>query len=316
MRRLTLARLEVPFREPVRIEGFEFGEREGAPTCAIVGQMRGDEAQQAYSCACIVERLSRMEGRSQIRKGVRVLVIPCANPFLLNIGSRLWPTDGADVNRRFPGDAEGDISGRIAAAIFAAVRGSRFGIQLASFNQRGDFCPHVRITRAGEISDESLTLARAFGLPFVTAHEPTPFDEGTLNVCWQRQGTHAFSLYGRTTERIDRTGAQHLTSAIMRFLGHVGLVGRRSDASDRSVSIDESGLMDVRANESAGYLESRVGPGDQVRQGQELGVVRDAFDTHVRERLVSPRAGRVFFCRTQPLVWQRLVVYRIAPDWD
>ena len=137
MRRLTLYRLEVPYREPLRVEAFEFGERQGLPTCSIVGSMRGDEVQQAYACARIVERLERAEERGAIRKGVRMLVIPCANPLSMNVASRFWPADGTDINRRFPGDAYGETTERVAAGIFGAVRGSSYGIQLAVLTSKG-----------------------------------------------------------------------------------------------------------------------------------------------------------------------------------
>lgn len=313
MRRLTLFKLEIPYREPLRVEGFEFGERMGLPRCAIVGSTRGDEVQQAYVCAHVVKRLQRLEERGAIRKGVRILVIPCANPLSMNIDSRFWPTDGTDINRCFPGDAYGETTERVAAGIFAAVRGSEYGIQLASFNQQGDFLPHVRVTRVSTLSDESLFMARDFELPCIVSRDPTPFDTGTLNYSWQEWGTHTFSLYSQTTDRIDRPSAELVGSAIMRFLVAHGMVVERVSRGDESTRLDESALVDIRTEASSGYLESLVEPGERVRKGQGLGRVLDAFDAHVRERMVSPITGRIFFCRVGPLIQQRMVAYRIAP---
>ena len=313
MRRLTLFKLEIPYREPLRVEGFEFGAHRGMPSCAIVGSTRGDEVQQAYVCAHVVERLRQLEEREAIREGARILVIPCANPLSMNIASRFWPTDGTDINRCFPGDAFGETTERVAAGIFAAVRGSRFGIQLASFNQQGDFLPHVRVTRVGDLSDESLFMARDFGMPCIVSRDPTPFDTGTLNYSWQEWGTPAFSLYSQTTDRIDRPSAELVVSAIMRFLAAHGMAGRRGADGSESVRFDESALVDVRTEGSSGYLDSLVKPGDIVRKGQELGLVLDAFDAHVREALIAPVAGRIFFCRVKALIQQRMVAYRIAP---
>ena len=314
MRRLTLFRLDVPYREQLRIDGFEFGEQTGSPTCSIVGQLRGDEVQQAYVCARLVERLQHVEERGGIRKGARLLVIPCGNPFSMNVASRFWPADDTDINRRFPGNARGETTERVAAGIFEAVRGSAFGIQLASFNQEGDFLPHVRITHAGPVSDESLAMADDFRLPSVVSRKPTPFDMGTLNYSWQEAGTHAFSLYTRTTDRIDRPSATLVESAVMRFLASHDIVSGSAAGGVVSMRIDESELIDVRTEEASGYLEGHVKPGDLVQKGDELAVVRDAFDGHVRERLVAPAQGRIFFCRVKALLQQRMVAYRIAPS--
>ena len=313
MRRVNLFKLEVPYREVLRIDGFEFGAESGPATCSIVGQMRGDEVQQAYTCARLVERLQHIEERGGVRKDARILVIPCANPLSMNVNSRFWPADGTDINRRFPGNAQGEATERIAAGIFAAVRGSAFGLQLASFNQEGDFLSHVRVTHAGPVSDESLAMAEAFRLPYVVSRKPTPFDRGTLNFSWQEAGTHAFSLYTRTTDRIDRPSATLAESAVIRFLAAQGIVSGSSAGGVDSIKIDESELVDVRTEDASGYLEGLVKPGDAVSKGQELAVVRDAFDGHVRERLVAPTAGRIFFCRVKPLLQQRMVAYRIAP---
>ena len=314
MRRMTIYRLDVPYREQFRIEGFEFGAETDSPTCSIVGQMRGDEVQQAYTCARLVERLQRLEERGSIRNGARILVIPCANPYSMNVASRFWPADGTDVNRRFPGDARGETTERVAAGIFDAVRGSDFGIQLASFNQEGDFLPHVRVTRAGEVSEESLAMADDYRLPCVVSRNPTPFDMGTLNYSWQEAGTHAFSLYTRTTDRIDRSSAKLADQAILRFLAAHEIVSGKIDGGTDSLRIDESQLVDVRTEEYSGYLDSRVKPGDTVEKGQELAVVRDVFDAHVRERIVAPVAGTIFFCRVKALLQQRMVAFRIAPE--
>ena len=313
MRRLRIMRLDVPYRERLCVDGFEFGGQDGPPTCSVVGQMRGDEVQQAYTCASIVDRLRSLEERGCVEDGARILVIPCANPISMNVASRFWPTDGSDVNRSFPGDAHGSTTDRVAAGIFEAVRGSTYGIQMASFNQRGDFLPHVRVTRAGSVSEDALKMALDFRMPCVVARDPMPFDKGTLNFCWQECGTYAFSLYGTTTERIDRASAARVTSAVVRFLARHDLVRVPATGGTESAQVDEADLVGVRTERSAGYLEGHVRPGDRVGEGQELGLVRDAFDAHVLERLVAPVAGRVFFCRTQPLVQQQMVVYRIAP---
>lgn len=304
--------MEVPYREPLVVEGFEFGNAKGAPACSIVGSTRGDEVQQAYIAANLVRRLVELEERGAIANGARILVIPCANPFSMNVASRFWPADGTDVNRLFPGDTAGSPTERLAAALFDAVRSSTYGIQLASFNQPGDFLPHVRVMQASELSADALALAGDFRLPCVVARTPDAFDHGTLNHTWQEFGTRAFSLYSQTTDRIDRRSAAVVEAAVLRFLAAHGLVRGRSDGGTESLRLAEADLADVRTTK-AGYLEGRVRPGDVVEKGQELGLVLDALDAHVRETLTAPAAGRAFFCRTKALVQQPMIAYRLVP---
>ena len=287
MRRLTLFKMDIPYREPLRVTGLEFGVSHGTPTAAIVGSTRGDEVQQAFICANLVAGLKELEEGGALAEGSRILVIPCTNPLSLNVGSRFWPADGTDINRLFPGKA---------------------------VNQQGDFLPHVRVTRAGAVSEESLAIAGDFGLPCVVSRDPTPFDTGTLNYSWQSHGTNAFSLYSATTDRIDRTSAEQVVESVLRFLAARGILRTRVPRGSVSRQLDERELVDVRTMTGSGYLENNVVVGETVEKGQELGRVLDGLDAHVRERLVAPTSGRIFFCRTQALIQQRMVVYRIAPE--
>lgn len=317
MRRGVVYQLDVLHREPMQIRGFVLGDEQGERACAIVGSLRGNEVQQAFICANLVARLSRLERSGLVAPGKQVLVVPCANPFSMNVQQRFWPTDGTDINRRFPGDAQGDTTQRVAAALMRIVRTYPYGIQLCSFSQSGDFLPHVRVMRQGPISDESLVLARDFGLPYVLMREPSPFDQSTLNYVWQACGTHAFSLYSRATDRIDESSASAVTEAVLRFLLARGILTSLPTETEGSAAIScalrEAELVDVRTQQGAGFLVTPIRPGMRVRKGQELARVLEAFDAHVLETLVAPCDGRVFFMRMSPLVQQRMVVFRIAP---
>lgn len=314
MRKLALYRLETPYREPTVIRGFEFGDKRGARAAAVVGSTRGNEIQQDYICARLVSRLARIEEKGQMAPHARVLVVPCVNPFSMNIGSRFWPLDKTDVNRQFPGDARGETTQRLAAGLFDTVRAYSYGIQLCSFYMPGSFEPHVRVTRAGDISRECLELADDFGLPYVVAKRPGPFDTKMLNYNWQSCGTHAFSLYSEATDAIDETSATMVEEAILRFLGRRGILRTGVAGGTVPIHVEESRLVDVRTETAAGFLMGRVRPADHVEQGQLLAEVLDTYDTRVREQLVSPVAGRVFFCRVAPLVQQDIICFRIVPD--
>lgn len=323
MKRGSLFQLDVPHREPMVVRGYVFGNEQGARSCAIVGSVRGNEIQQSFICANLVARLTQLERAGRMAADKGVLVIPCCNPFSMNTGQRFWPTDDTDINRRFPGNAQGDTTERIAAAIMRVVRTYAYGIQLCSFNQAGDFLPHVRIMRNGETSAESLARARDFGLPYILDREPTPFDKKTLNYTWQDAGTHAFSLYSMATDRIDLASARSVEDAMLRFFERRGiLVPANATAQTAAaqtqqtdcMTIRESELVDVRTQHAAGYFVTGTHAGSHVRKGQELARVLDAFDAHVLESLVAPCNGQVFFMRTGSIVQQHMVVFRIVPQ--
>ena len=54
----------------------------------------------------------------------RVIVVPAVNVLGVNTRSRLWPFDGTDINRMFPGYDAGETTQRIAHAVLEATAGA------------------------------------------------------------------------------------------------------------------------------------------------------------------------------------------------
>ena len=212
-----------PYRDNFRIQGYRFGE--GAKTLAIVGAMRGDEVQQQYICSQLVSRLTMMEQRGEIVDGHSLLVIPSCNPFSMNVCRRFWAMDSTDINRMFPGYDQGETTQRIAAAIFTALNGFEYGLQLASYYVPGDFIPHVRMLKTGY---EDVETARFFGMKYVTICKPRPFDTTLLNYNWQLWATKAFSVYAGQTNQIDLKTSGETIDAILRMMQRTGIVSHGS----------------------------------------------------------------------------------------
>ena len=90
-------------------------------------------------------------------------MVPCVNHFSMNVGSRFWVMGKTDINRMLPGYDQGETTQRIAAALFQAVQGYKYGIHFASFYLPGNFVPHVRIMNTGY---RTVSLGNLFGLPY------------------------------------------------------------------------------------------------------------------------------------------------------
>ncbi len=322
MRTENLFTLDTPYREPLSIQAAVFGAEDAEPCCAIVGSMRGNEAQQTFIAANTVRRLEALEDAGLLDPGQRIVVIPTVNAFSMNIHKRFWPVDNTDINRMFPGYDKGETTQRIAAGLFDAVQGYPFGIQLASFFLRGRFVPHVRVTDEGELSHRSIELAELFGMPGILLREPSTFDTTTLNYNWQVWDTHAFSLFSRETGSIDVASARQAEDGIVRFLVRIGAAHEdaletclMSDADTPApVHIHESELVDVRSETAGGFFLPQVKPGEHVERGQELAHVLDTFDGGVKDTLCAPCAGQIFFSRSAPLINQYSIAFKITPD--
>lgn len=232
-----------------------------------------------YVASLLVRKLRRLEENNEFLRDHQVLVIPCANPFSMNINSRFWPMDQTDINRMFPGYDKGETTQRIADSIFQVVKEYEYGIHLASFYLPGDFIPHVRIMDTGY---ENAGLGNLFGLPFVVVSEPTSFDTATLNYNWQIWGAKAFSVYTRETEMIDNKSAEMARNGILRFLNRVGCIRYPSSNGYLPTTVEEKDMLKIHTTH-AGIFHRLKNPGDEVEEGDVLAEILDPLTGDVTD---------------------------------
>ncbi len=305
MKKEIIYSLQAPYREPLNIYGYRFGKGEKA--ACIIGPTRGNEIQQLYVCSQLIKTLTNLEKTGAIVAQNEILVIPSVNHFSMNIEKRFWAMDNSDINRRFPGNAHGDTTQRIAAGIFDAVKGYSYGIQFASFHTPGDFIPHVRMMETGH---HSTSLANLFGLPFVVTRKPEPVDTATLNYNWQMSGTNAFSVYTNATDTIDEKSASQAVSSVLRFLTRMGIIKYNCHSGYIASVIEEHSLMPIRS-EVSGIYRKLKNPGDEVKFGDVLAEIVDPMEGEVISQITSPSDGIIFFAHIKPLVIQNCVVYQL-----
>lgn len=306
MRIETIFEMKSPYRDDFRIDGYWFGS--GEKTVAIVGAMRGDEIQQQYICARIVEALKDAEYRDKIADDKSILVIPSCNPFSMNVSRRFWAMDGTDINRMFPGYDKGETTQRIAAAVFEYIKDFEYGMQMASFYMPGEFVPHVRMLKTGY---EDIATAQLFGMPFVTVREPLPFDTTLLNYNWQIWGAKAFSIYAGQTNYVEDSTSNLTIDSILRFLKKIRVLDVRvQNAGYESIVLDEEELVNIIARR-AGIFYRMTGAGPHVKEGQVLARILDPYDCRVLEEVKAPVSGTVFFAHNKPLTLEHAIIYRI-----
>ena len=306
MRIETIFEMKSSYRDDFRIDGYWFGS--GEKTVAIVGAMRGDEIQQQYICARIVEALKDAEYRNKIADGKSILVIPSCNPFSMNVSKRFWAMDGTDINRMFPGYDKGETTQRIAAAVFEYIKDFEYGMQMASFYMPGEFVPHVRMLKTGY---EDIATAQLFGMPFVTVRKPLPFDTTLLNYNWQIWGAKAFSIYAGQTNYVEDSTSNLTIDSILRFLKKIHVLDVRvQNAGYESIVLDEEELVNVIARR-AGIFYRMIGAGPHVKEGQVLARILDPYDCSVLDEVKAPVCGTVFFAHNKPLTLEHAIIYRI-----
>lgn len=306
MNKVTIYEIQGLYRDNFRVTGYEFGEGEEA--VCIVGSMRGNEVQQLYCCSGLVKKLKAMEAAGKLTPGKKILVIPCVNPYSMNIQKRFWTVDNTDINRMFPGYDLGETTQRIADGVFRVISSYRFGIQFTSFYMPGEFMPHVRMMDTGF---EDTELAKQFGMPYVVLRKVRPYDTTTLNYNWQIWERQAFSMYTTTTTRLDKKSAKEAMRGILTFLHKQGIAEYHGHDGYRSQVVKDVDMVSVRTTE-AGLFDPSVSVGEEVEQGQILAYLVDACEGEVIETLRAPVDGIVFFMHGDALTYADTAVFKLV----
>lgn len=118
MKEISVIDSSALYRDNYRVRGFVFGS--GKKSVCVVGPMRGNEYQQQFIAARLVNRLKEIEEKDELVPGYEILVIPCANTYSFNTRKRFWPINNFDINRSFPGDVDGASTERFAGKILQA----------------------------------------------------------------------------------------------------------------------------------------------------------------------------------------------------
>lgn len=296
------------YRDNFRVRGYEFGN--GEKSVCILGSLRGNEYQQIYVCSRLITKLKKLEQNGNITEGKSIMVIPCGNPYSVNIKKRFWSIDNTDINRMFPGYDKGETTQRIAAGIFDKINDYKYGVQFASFYMPGYFVPQVRMMKTG---NENVDMAKKFGLPYVVLHSPRPFDTATLNYNWQIWETNAFSIYTSSTEKIDKASADQGVNAVLSFLAKEGLIEYQNISKRKTKVVESDKFLSVRAN-NAGFLESLVKAGEHVIKGQVMAYVTDPYTSDILQTVTASEDAIVAFEYDSPIAYKNTALFKLILD--
>lgn len=280
-----------------------YGNGEG-PRVAVVAGLRGDcpeGVRVAHLLSQALERLDVVSGQ--------VDIYPCVNPLAGLRGSRNWPFFDQDLNRRFPGRADGHAPDVVAHALVEDVRGADQVFELrgppASFREAPQ--AHVRSGRP-----DAAALAQHGNVDAVWVREPTLAASSTFG--GQFPGT--ITLQGGTGNRLTAGVGQVLMEGVLNMLNVLRVVSDQDlpfhwAGVSRPEVVHDADVHRMRAGRAGLFLPA-AGVWDPVAAGEAVGCVIEPTSGAVLEELVSPMDGRVLAIRDQPVVLPGTMVARVV----
>jgi predicted deacylase len=231
--------------------------------------------------------------------------VTVANPPAYEAAARCNPDDRQDMARVFPGDPRGTVTEQLACALtHRCIAHADFYCDLHSAGQYYAMPPLAGYQlRPEPLLGAQRAAARAFGLPLIWG---TPGYPGRSLSAAADLGVPALYVEITGEGRCRAADVEAYLHGLRRLLAHLGLT-RGADAAPepRRVIEDDgpqSGFLQVQNRAAVGgFFAAEVAVAETVRQGQRLGVIRDALGA-VRQEVFAPRAGLVVFLRTFPRV--------------
>lgn len=287
----------------------------GGPTLLITGGVHGDECEGPVASMKLVRAL-----RPEDVSG-RVIVLPAANYPAVEADQRTSPVDGYDLNRCFPGKADGTITEMIAHYIDTVLLPKAdLVLDIHSGGSPMSFMPCLWINELKDRSlmERTLAASRAFAPPLVLM--TSPMASGAMSDSAERLGKVYLSTEVAGCGTVSPTALEIVETGTRNLLAHLGIAGGGRSSSDPSPAPRfmhvPSGDRHVLASDH-GILEPLCELGDGVEAGQPLARIhRIEHPGEEALEVLSPCAGTLFGRRWRAHVNRGDRVALIAEDLD
>lgn len=280
------------------------GLRRVGPRVAVVTGMHGDGLAGQFVAYELIRRLS--ESPEKLRGMVDVY--PALNPLGLSARTHGVPQFDIDLDRTFPGNAGGNLTDALAAAVLEDVLGATACIIIQSVDS---FVQEVSQARIDEDDSSSLMrFATLLNVRLIWERESAPTLRSTLAHALNERNTPALVVRLGSNMRQAENEAVWIVEGILRLLKELrAWSGSTIDLPAPMVSSGDD-VATLLAEESGLFLP-RVECGAQVRSGQVLGLVVDSLEGVVKSELKAPCSGLLFSLRAYPVVYPGSLLARI-----
>ena len=282
-----LAGLELPCFEAV-------GESDGPRLC-LLGGIHGGE----YSSIAAVVRF--MNGLDTSELAGRITAVPIVSmPSFRARTAFVMPQDGKNLNRCFPGSAEGTFTDVLARHVFdELIAPSDFLLDLHGGDMVEALEPFSLYDESA-VEEEARAFAIAFGLPYLVRSAPSEAPiSGTTTSAAAAAGVPAVIAEVGGCGLLEEDAVRMHLDGIANALRHLRMLP--GEVTPPRAGMRSVGRFVWLRSTEEGWWQPDVRAGDEVRAGSSLGSVRDLFGD-VIEPVPAPEDGVVLFLTTSPAV--------------
>jgi len=267
------------------------GARPG-PVLALTAGVHGME----YSPILALQRLRRALDPASLA-GTVIMVHVANTPSFLGRTIYYSPADGQNLNRVFPGKANGTLSERIADLLTREVIArATHVVDLHCGDGNEDLRPYSywMTTGAPEVVEAARGLALAFGLDHIVVDRGRPTDPSAsvyLSNTATTRGKPALTIESGGMGRTDEASIARIERGIAGLLTHLGMRGGGPAPVEHPIWIERSEVLRAGAT---GLFYPEAETGQTVAEGTVIGHITDFHGTTV-ETIRAPFAGELLY---------------------
>jgi predicted deacylase len=274
---------------------FEARGAEDGPRLTLIGGIHGCE----YSSIAAVTRFMTELDDSELAGSITAVPVVSMQSFRQR-SPFVVPEDGKNLNRCFPGSYDGTYTDILARSIYDELIAPADVLLDLHGGDMVEGLEPFAIYEASPVEDRAHAIAVALGLPYVVREERQDGGLGGMTSSAAAQaGIPAVIAEAGGRGQLEESAVQMLVGGVRNVLRRLEMLPGEAEpppADQRTVG----SFVWLRC-EQAGWWDAAVGSGDEVREGDVLGRVRDLWgDAH--EEIRAPRDGVVLFITTSPAV--------------
>jgi predicted deacylase len=269
------------------------------PTILITAGIHGDEINGVEIVRQIIAK-----GINKPKTGTTICV-PVINVFgFLNM-DRLFP-DGRDLNRVFPGSANGSLASRVAHFVMKElVPHVDFAMDFHTGGADRFNAAQIRITKDEPRLAE---LAHVFGAPFI--YYSQNLNKSFRNAC-SKSGVPMLLFEGGKSFNIHDTITNTGVNGAKRVLHHLGMLNSKfkvSKPKTEAIIIEDSKWLRAKFS---GMFKPTVVINSYVEKDDVIGNITDPYGSF-NHFVKAPNSGYVFNVNESPIIYQGDAIFHIS----
>ncbi len=302
----TVVSTAMPIGERLLVKKNVLSHGTGKKRLCVVTGTHGDELEGQYVCY----RLNEIIKENKEKLDGTVEIYPALNPLGIDSIQRGIPGFDLDMNRIFPGTADGSMAENSAHLIIEDLKGADMVLDIHSSNIFLREIPQVRINV--NTAERLVPFAKLLNVDFIWIHDAATVLEATLAHSLNSIDTPTLVVEMGVGMRINHGYGNRLVTGILNLMNNMGMWSEAPDpATISSPTLSEGNCVSfVNAAESGVFLTEAKND-IIVEEGEEIGKIVSPLTGEVLHSVTAPTHGLLFTLRAYPIVYQGSLLARI-----